>query len=72
MDTADLADLTLKRYDLLRGTNAVTEQDISEREQAVKAAHAMVLADEAAVVAAALSGGEYRRAPTIDSRRKSW
>ena len=47
--SADSADLTMKRYDPLRGTSAVTEQDIQDKETAVKTAHAMLLANQADV-----------------------
>ena len=45
-----MADLTMKRYEPLRGTNAVTAQDFSQKETDVKTTHAAVVAGRAAIV----------------------
>jgi len=49
---AELADITMKRYDSMRGSNAITEQDLSQKEADVKTTHAAVRANQAAVLAA--------------------
>ncbi|HLX63486.1 MAG TPA: efflux RND transporter periplasmic adaptor subunit [Planctomycetota bacterium] len=50
--TEELAEITMKRYVGLRGTNSVNEEMISEKEADFKANHARTLAAQAAVAAA--------------------
>lgn len=50
--SADLAKLTMTRFIQLRGTNSVSEQEISEKEAAEKIAQAALAASKASVTAA--------------------
>lgn len=58
--SADLANLTMKRFIQLRGTNSVSEQEISEKEAAEKIAQAALAASKASVTAAEAAIGVAR------------
>lgn len=58
--SAELAEITNKRYQSMKGTDAVTEQDLSEKETALKTAKAAVSAAKAAIVAAQAAEGVAR------------